>query len=294
MGRLFEAGDEQSCRSCAVLSYEFWKQRLGADRGIVGRTITVDSRPFRVIGVLSEDFWFFGERPAAWSLFDEDLWPGFSGEVTGAVCRLKPGVAAAAAQEELRALAREEAPHESGSWVTVTPLTAILLGPIGSLGPLFIGLAGFALAWAVSGCIRHREIRAGAFLWAKTVLLLSAIFAASFEFFGAASANASGGATALAGTAFYWLLVVGALAVRWALSDQRKRCRTCLRRLEMPVRIGEGGRMLFEPNGNEMACPSGHGVLFTEEGGLAERRDHWRRLDASWRELFAPAAKTSR
>ena len=79
IGSLFDAADEQSCRHCAVVSYEFWKQRLGGDRAIAGRVITVDGRPFRVIGVLAKDFWFFGERPAAWSLFDEDQWPGFAG-----------------------------------------------------------------------------------------------------------------------------------------------------------------------------------------------------------------------
>jgi hypothetical protein len=51
--------------------------------------------------------------------------------------------------------------------------------------------------------------------------------------------------------------------------------------------------MLLEPAGTEMACPRGHGVLFTVEGDSIAPRDRWYALDATWRDLFAPAAKTS-
>src|SRR5207244_2750032 len=48
IGRVFGPDDLQSCRSCAVIGYDFWKRRLSADPGMIGRTIIVDSRPFRV------------------------------------------------------------------------------------------------------------------------------------------------------------------------------------------------------------------------------------------------------
>ncbi|MCX6544646.1 MAG: ABC transporter permease [Acidobacteria bacterium] len=35
----------------ALVSYELWQRRLGGDRGAIGKTITLDSRPFTVIGV---------------------------------------------------------------------------------------------------------------------------------------------------------------------------------------------------------------------------------------------------
>jgi predicted permease len=40
----------------AVLSYDYWRNRFGADRGLVGRTITIDNYPFTVIGVSQAGF----------------------------------------------------------------------------------------------------------------------------------------------------------------------------------------------------------------------------------------------
>jgi hypothetical protein len=290
IGRVFSSDDFQSCRSCAVIGYEFWKRRLRADPGIIGGTVTVDERPFRVIGVLRKDFWFLGERPAVWSLFDERMWSSFPSATTGAICRLKPGIPPVVVEQELRRLAREVRPRESGTWVTVNPLDAIVKLPITSLGPLFIAFAGLTLLGALGGLVVRGEAIAGAFLLAKTVVFLSVIFLASFEFGGAASITGIGGTTVAAGAAFCWLIVAGSLAVRWAWNDQRKRCRKCLRRLMAPVRIGEGSRMLLEPSGTEMACPRGHGALFTAEGDSMAPKDRWYPLDATWRDLFAPVA----
>src|SRR6476646_7523260 len=39
-----------------VLTYALWTSRFGADRGIVGRDIRVNSEPYRVLGVLPADF----------------------------------------------------------------------------------------------------------------------------------------------------------------------------------------------------------------------------------------------
>jgi MacB-like periplasmic core domain len=294
MGRVFGSDDLESCRSCAVIGYDFWDRRLRADPGIVGRTITVDNRPFRVIGVLRKEFWFPGERPAVWSLFDETIWKGFPSAMTGAICLLKPGTSPVVAGQELRALAREVVPRESGTWVTVDPLDAIVSRPIASLGPLFIAFAGLALLCALGRSVVRGELRAEAFLLAKTLVFLSVIFLAAFEFAGAASITRFGGSTAGAGMAFCWLIVAGSLSVRWSWNDQRKRCRQCLGRLMLPVRIGEGSRMLLEPGGTERACPSGHGVLFTAEGDSMAPKDRWYPLDATWCDLFAPVAKTTR
>jgi len=294
IGRLLGPDDLESCRSCAVIAYEFWKHRLGADPGIIGRTVTVDNRPFRVIGVLRKDFWFPGEPPMVWSLFDEEAWRNFSIAKTGAVCRLRPDIPPAAAEQELRRLAREVTPRESGTDVTVDPLDSIMSRPVTSLGPFLIAFALALLVCALGHWIARGEILAGVFWLGKTALFGSAIILAAFEFGGAASVTGNGGTTAYAGTAFWWFLVAGTLLVRWSWNDQRKRCRECLNRLMLPVRIGEGSRMLLEPGGTEMTCPHGHGVLFTAQGDSIAPRDRWYRLDASWRHLAAPGTHAAR
>jgi hypothetical protein len=278
LGRLFAAGDPHSCGSCVVLSHDFWK-RLGGDRAVIGRSILVDGRPSRVIGVLPSGFWFLGETPAVWSLYEGGTWTGFPVLATGALCRLRPGVAPLNAEWQLRRLAREVVPRESGTWAAVTPLDEIIRRPVVTLGPLFLALM---LVSILPGLLEWGGLRAMAFLAAKASLLLTAVFLAGIEFIAAASLAGAGG-----------LLIAAVLCVRWTWNDQRKRCPQCLSRLMLPVRIGEGSRMLLEPGGTEMACPRGHGILFTAEGESIAPKGRWYPLDVTAGGLLAPAGKTS-
>jgi putative ABC transport system permease protein len=52
-GRVFRAGeDEIGAAPVLVLSYEFWQTRLGADPGIVGKTVEMTDRLHTVVGIL--------------------------------------------------------------------------------------------------------------------------------------------------------------------------------------------------------------------------------------------------
>jgi predicted permease len=69
LGRtLLPQDDTESATPVAVLSYLYWQTRWAGDRGIVGRTITVNGTPLTVVGIIPESF--FGlrvRRPAdAW------------------------------------------------------------------------------------------------------------------------------------------------------------------------------------------------------------------------------------
>lgn len=57
-----------------------------------------------------------------------------------------------------------------------------------------------------------------------------------------------------------WL--IGAGLIYLSIWDQRRRCRTCLRRLVMPLETGSWGHMLtFGRPRTEWICPFGHGTL---------------------------------
>jgi putative ABC transport system permease protein len=59
LGRGFETGEDQPGRDRAViLSDRIWKNRFGADSGIIGKTLRLDSQNFVVIGVMPERFDF--------------------------------------------------------------------------------------------------------------------------------------------------------------------------------------------------------------------------------------------
>ena len=55
MGRLL-ADDASSAEPVVVLSHRYWTVLLGADSGVVGRTVRLNDSPFRVIGVASPEF----------------------------------------------------------------------------------------------------------------------------------------------------------------------------------------------------------------------------------------------
>ncbi len=108
----------------AVVSHGFWQRRMGADRGAVGRTITLNDQPFAIVGVLPAGF------RAAPPEIDVDVWANNSPDPSDsrssrylrAMGRLKPGVSLGQARAEMKAIsARLEAayPKEDGNETAV-------------------------------------------------------------------------------------------------------------------------------------------------------------------------------
>ena len=83
----------------------------------------------------------------------------------------------------------------------------------------------------------------------------------------------------------FFLLFCGALyLIVW---DQRYRCRTCLRRLRMPVTMGSWTNVLLGPPRTEYICLYGHGTLRVADlqiTGLV--RASWEEHDDMRKELF--------
>lgn len=67
-GRLFEPKDEQAgSEPVVILSYELWRDRFDADQSWVGRTITLDATPHKIVGVMPPGFRFSYQG-------EQDLW----------------------------------------------------------------------------------------------------------------------------------------------------------------------------------------------------------------------------
>ena len=87
--------------------------------------------------------------------------------------------------------------------------------------------------------------------------------------------------------AVYGFWMVGAGLVYLAVWDQRYRCRTCLRRLRMPIERGSWSRLLTGRPTLEYICPFGHGTLKVpqlhltgkEPTNWAEHQDIWKELE---------------
>ena len=87
---------------------------------------------------------------------------------------------------------------------------------------------------------------------------------------------------------FLYFLTGAGLVFLLCFLDQRYRCRTCLRRLRMPLSTGSWDQMLqFGRPKMEYICPFGHGTLDVHQIQFTGReKDDWRKHDDDiWREL---------
>ena len=70
LGRTFTADDDRvgNPQAVAVISYNFWQRRFGADPAVVGKTIRFEDAPLTIIGVTPPDFFGFevGANPDLW------------------------------------------------------------------------------------------------------------------------------------------------------------------------------------------------------------------------------------
>lgn len=85
---------------------------------------------------------------------------------------------------------------------------------------------------------------------------------------------------------FSWI----AAAVLWAIVwDHRYRCRTCLRRLRMPIATGSWGmQFLMGRPRTEYICPYGHGTLRREELQITGHTEpDWQPHEDIWKELLS-------
>jgi putative ABC transport system permease protein len=136
LGRTFVAADENvKDPQVIVLGYRTWKERFGAERGVIGRPVTLDGMPRTVVGVLPNDLPLFS---------DADLWipapygnEGMAsrrGHFLRVVGLLKPGTSVEQAQAELDTIAgrlAQQFPDTNTGWsTTLLPLQTVLVGDV--------------------------------------------------------------------------------------------------------------------------------------------------------------------
>ncbi len=132
-----------------VLAHGFWRRRFGSDPAVVGRTILLERRPTRVVGVMPEAFAIPGPEV---QLFIP--W-GFTGEeprdqhYVSALARLAPGTTVLQAEEELRGIAADLArvhPQTNAGWsVRLVSLQEDLVGDSGLTLTVLLAAVGLLL-----------------------------------------------------------------------------------------------------------------------------------------------------
>ena len=166
---LTPADDAQGAEAVVVVSHAFWRRHLGSDRAALGKRLTLNGRPFTVIGVMPEGF---NIRASEAQLFaplrlDPSVdYRQITGRFLTAYGRLKPGVAPERAETELRTIAArlaEAHPDYNAGWtVDVYPLYDEIVGE--ARRPLYVlaGVVAFVLLIACANVANLQLAQAAA------------------------------------------------------------------------------------------------------------------------------------
>lgn len=164
LGRTFlKADDLPGAERVVILRHAVWRERFGADPNLVGRSITLDKRPYTVVGVMPDDFEYprgadfwtplvpiLSEASAEWKV---DALEARGLGLLYIVGRLRPDATVARATQDLERITREERPaaerFRSNPAVVVTPLLDQLFGP---MRRVLLWLFGAAALVLLVGC----------------------------------------------------------------------------------------------------------------------------------------------
>jgi hypothetical protein len=298
LGRSFQPGDENSCSGCLVLGHELWRLQLRGDPSVIGHEIVLDGTPRTIIGILPANFRLLSPSISAWTLLDSGT-PSFTNSVEriGAIARVKPRVTEQQLKIDLVDLTENAGYIFPASLLTVTSgpaemrryavsyLVFVLLA-MGSAALVVYARSGYGVGRAP--LTPRDRIRWWSFFLAKSGLLLALTGLLAWSGVREVSVYLLGSVQPMTNAVALWLFMVLSIApLSWAIRDQQRRCRVCLRRLGTPIQIGALGHVLLDWSGTEMVCSQGHGVLYLPDSQANWlERDRWDNLDDSWAGLF--------
>ncbi len=234
LGRDFVEEDAQGPIHGVLVSQEFWREQLGGDPRVVGKSFTLDGTPARIIGVVPPKAAFAGSRPAdVWYPIDWGL-PAFQKRTDHwmpGLARLKPGVKVEQAMAEMDTIARQiEAAHPAtnkdatafavGQKQYRLSLTWLLYPLVGAVAMVLLiacaNVAGLLLARAAG---RRREIALRVSLGARRARIVRQLLTESLLL------SLAGGAIGLlltfGGNAIYRALAPGFLTTQGVAIDLR-------------------------------------------------------------------------
>ncbi len=178
MGRYLTPGEEGSkAPPVAVLSYAFWRNRLGADPNVLGKTIGINRLPHTVIGVMPQGF-DFPRGSQIWLPSDLDesvarvLSPAAPLRIVSIVARVKPDTRQpqlSAEMNRLSAAVRAEYPEQfrnrgfrADLVIGATSLQSHLTGELRPVVLILTGAVGLVLLIACVNLANLLLARAGA------------------------------------------------------------------------------------------------------------------------------------
>ena len=164
LGRAIDSQDaEPGHDSVVVISHALWQSMFVGNMDVLTRSLQLDGRPYRIIGVMPEEFQYPHRTDLAYGnahILSTQVWvplalspqqkadhTNSSGDV---IARLKPGVSVARAQAEMSTimvrLSLLHAAYLPRKWrALVKPFLDRVLGPVRPLMDLLLGAVSFVL-----------------------------------------------------------------------------------------------------------------------------------------------------
>jgi predicted permease len=203
LGRWLSAADQvPNGPDRMMLSYGYWQRRFGGDRGVIGRSVQIDSRPTEIVGVMPQGFRFADKDfdvilPFKWDR-SKLILAGFGHH---GIARLKPGVTIAQANADITRMlpiwmdswsnGKGTHPHVYETW-KITPLLRplkqevvgnvsetlwVVMGTIGLV--MLIACANVANLLLVRVEARQQELAVRAALGAGWIRIVSGLLVES-------------------------------------------------------------------------------------------------------------------
>jgi len=132
-----------------ILSHRLWQQSFGADPDILRRSVTLDRRSFRVVGVMPNGFGALQDNVDLWIARDVSGNPPRDQRYMSGIARIRAGVTMEEAAADLQAVSRQlaaEHPAANKGWsVVLAPLHEATIGDTASILWLLFGSVALVL-----------------------------------------------------------------------------------------------------------------------------------------------------
>jgi putative ABC transport system permease protein len=169
LGRLFTNEEDQEGRGqVVVLSHDFWRSRFAGDPNTLRQTITLNDRPYTVVGVMPPGFAFPSARTQVWVpvAFNAAERKTRDTNFIDVIARLKPGVSIEQARANMDAVARSQAERypqsNTGVGVKVVSLQEHIVGDVRPMLIVLLGAVAFVLLIACANIANLLLARAAA------------------------------------------------------------------------------------------------------------------------------------
>ncbi len=169
IGRTFTIDNEKpGSDQVTVLSHAFWQKRFGGDTDIVGKTITLDSKSYQILGVMPAGV-SFPQSAELWIPMNFDGDPDMKirkAHFLRPIGRLKPGVTLTQAQADTDMIAgrlEQQFPESNTGWnLRLLSLREQLVGGTRTMLFVLFGAVGFVLLIACANVANLLLVRAAA------------------------------------------------------------------------------------------------------------------------------------